>query len=587
MKIISIPEQHDIDIGPYGPACEGFIDTLKYYLSEDPSKKRLKELAKRSNYSKFVLKKELERDLSLTYENPTWVSKRLEGNSGFAQSKALEHANVSGKAITDPAEIVRIAKLQLEVIKDIARHEKPFIAFRQKLTEQLDKITDPAKADKIWEENEYRLRETPVDRFRKRHKKHFTALGQADDGKNAWPVNYKDPKESQFNSFCSITTDGKLEAPTPQNAAKYAQAIRDLLQIILEVDKITDECYVSYWDGIPVEYDELEYGDEIFSYIYSSQDNWEVYDLSSGLSYELDHMLAAIYIIMFDKHKGIGEPATEGIASGILDFFKGKEKSESNADADSSAEMERIYAWLKENIKNGRLNPDLQLNGRPIQLSATRSKLFFKRGAAPANIDSLIRGWTDDLAVLKKLFNASKADARKASSVETNLEKSLERLVKSNENVTWEAYRAEILKFKGQLPAPSKEKYQNYPYVFFGNSNSGLVEDNKLFGEFTHQPLTESDIDRLVKLANEFSMLWIQASDLEERMPVGIDCTDWPFRQFASEIWEDPETNSIISAMDGVSGTFRDNYALPVEFVENRANLMELAVWMLVRAAYE
>lgn len=303
MKILNIPEQHDIDIGSYGLACEGFIDTIKsLFVKKDQTKERINVLKKDSWEVFKTLENELESDLGRTYDSTEWVQKNLTSNPGFLSIKALETANFNGHELTKPEEIVKIAREMLNVLNDIANREKPFIEFRRKLTDKVDKMKDPKQVDKIWEENKKQLSTTAVDRQRQKYKKGFPAFGHSTIvGGSSWPVTYKDPKVNWFDGDPQIKTSGKIEAPTADNAKQFADAIRELMKICTESEKIWEETYISYWDSIGVAYDDLEYGNEIFTYLYSSQGDREVADLAYLVKYDIGHIIAGLYIAMFDK----------------------------------------------------------------------------------------------------------------------------------------------------------------------------------------------------------------------------------------------------------------------------------------------
>lgn len=300
MKQLTIAEPHEIDIGPYGPACEGFIDALKsFFTKKDPIKNRV-EIIKNDKYMTFrVLETTLEKDLKLTYDNPAWVRKTLEGNSGFSNIAALVHANSEGKLLKTPEELVKIAKSMLEVVKEVARREQPFIEFRSKLIKQIQKERNPAIVDRVWLENEKKLSITAVDRQRQYDKKSHPAFG-SDRQKHPWPVDFKPTTRECFN-HAWIKTSGEFVVPTPQNAKNFADAIRSIFDILLELTKIGGDTYVSYWDILEVEYDALSDGDAVFSYLCSGQDGWEVSDLAFDTKWTLCHIVCGLYIAMFDK----------------------------------------------------------------------------------------------------------------------------------------------------------------------------------------------------------------------------------------------------------------------------------------------
>ena len=358
MKQLVIPEQHDIDLGSYGPACEGFIDAIKgLFVKKDPSKERI-EVLKKSSYDVFdALEKELENDLHRTYDNSAWVEKNLANNSGFITIQALATANFNGKELTKPEELVKIAREMMSVLKEIAAREKPFIEFRRKLTAQVDKMTDPKQVDKVWEENAKQLSISAVDRQRQKYKKGFPAFGHSTmSGGSSWPVSYKNAKADWFGGDAQVKTDGKIEAPTATNAKHFADAIRALMEVCTDTEKVWKETYIPYWDSIGVEYDDLKHGDDIFSYLYSSQGDQEVADLATDIKYDIGHIIAGLYIAMFDKHMPV--PANEGLIGDAVNFIfpkkkkKAEEKPAQQSYDDFYKQREKLEQKLKEFLDN-------------------------------------------------------------------------------------------------------------------------------------------------------------------------------------------------------------------------------------------
>lgn len=302
MKILTIPEQHDIDIGVYSPACEGFIDTLKNFFDKDKDRKERVRILNEDSYKVFrLLEQTLEKDLKSTYDNSSWIKKNLSNTTSYVAIKTLTYAHVNGKAIKKPEELVKAAESMLVVVKEIAQSEKTFIEARRNLIKKIQTEKDGTKLDQVWLYNQKQLSVTAVDRCRQRGKS-YPALG-FDPKKETWPVDLKDTSKSSFNTSPDKSSDGYFEAPSVQNAHNFSRAIRTLLEITAQLIKISRETYVPYWDILEVSYDDMKYGDEIFSYICSAQNNWEVSDLADGVRWMIGHIIAGLYITMFDKYK--------------------------------------------------------------------------------------------------------------------------------------------------------------------------------------------------------------------------------------------------------------------------------------------
>lgn len=329
MKTLIIPEQTDLDIGGYGPACEGFIDTIKGIFVKNPQKERAQALGKEKYVKIGFISKELENDLRLTYDNPKWIEKNLQGEGGVIKIKALEHANANGKALTNPGDIVKVAQGMLAFLRTVVQREKPYAERRLKLIKEIEKETDPAKVDAFWEAHEKELKVTAVDRMRTYVKKPVPGFGHAGEEKDAWPFNFKDTRRDYFDTHGSFVTDGSIEAPTPANAQAYAKAIRELMDIVVELRELEKQVYIPYWDsGLSVEYDDLTHGDDLYSYLFSSQSSWdeEAQGLVAGAEYEIGVIICGLYIAMFDKHMVTRQPATEGWVDRVKNVFGGKPK---------------------------------------------------------------------------------------------------------------------------------------------------------------------------------------------------------------------------------------------------------------------
>lgn len=351
MKQLVIPEQHDIDIGPYGPACEGFIDTVKDLIFKNPIKDRVTNLkSDKFGYSKIC--DELDKDLQSTYDNPGWIKKNLPESSGVADISALKIANANQKQITTPAELVKVANGMLSVIKEIAQREKPFIDYRRKLYKEIEKIKDAATVDAIWLKNEKQLKQTGAERAYQKYKKPIPALGGPVNG---WPFR-SDGKNSHGFSELFYKTEGTFELPSAANAKNYANAIRALADIAEELDAIGMETRIPYWDGLAVEYDDLKYGDEIYSKITTGQSG-DIEHLAFGASYTISRVIIGLYIAMFDKYAKVS-PANEGLIGDAVNFIfpkkkkKAEEKPAQQSYDDFYKQREKLEQKLKEFLDN-------------------------------------------------------------------------------------------------------------------------------------------------------------------------------------------------------------------------------------------
>lgn len=302
MKILTIPDENKIDFGTYGPACEGFIDSIKsMFKKKGPLENSVKDLKDGKGYS-FIIR-QLETVLKDTYDNQEWINNNLPPEAGNIHVKTLEYANVDGVAVRTPKEILKAAQGMLALAKSIFKDELPFIELRQKLIKDINLKANPKYADQIWLAHASELTPYASDRFSKKYKKHTPSLANSPAKTGEWPHSDKKAWCKGFsNTFPSFETDGNFNAPTQKNAKEFSDTIRALVQLLLESNKLEGESSIDYWEFLDVEYDDLKYGDMIFGRITSTDSVYEVSDIFSGMDYVFTALIAGLYIAMFDKH---------------------------------------------------------------------------------------------------------------------------------------------------------------------------------------------------------------------------------------------------------------------------------------------
>lgn len=397
MKVLSLDDTTD-RFGEYGPACESFIDSFKKLFKHKSPQAERAEILHGAQYKELsVLSKDLDRDLRSTYENAGWVEKNLTDEKETVEVTALEHANLKGKALTDPREIVKAARAMMEVVHAIAAREQPHIELRRKLIARAVHIKDNAELDQLWVDNAKQLEQTAVERTRQQYKQALPALG-CDEKTHTWPLDYLDKRHSiEFTQFFGVKTSGKIEAPTRTSAREYADAVRQLMEIVVEAEKIAKDTYIPYWDSLDnaIEYDRLKYGDEIFGWLFSSQTANNVSDLAGGIAFELGPIICGLYIVMFDKKLVSKKVANEG----FMDIFRSKEAAHKNNEAayhykfDSQKVFRRLKAFYAE-------PGQFQLTGKSFTPEDHLILSIRGHGANPAEIaKALATTWKEATAV--------------------------------------------------------------------------------------------------------------------------------------------------------------------------------------------
>lgn len=404
MKILSISNEKGVDLGEYGPACEGFIDSFKALFGKKkkgPFDENLKAVKGTQGYGVLVHK--LEDDLRLTYDNSTWVNKEFAGASGLIQVKALAGANVDGKPITAPSEIMKVAQSMFVVVKDTFHRELPFIQKRKKLVEQIAQKKDPAYADQVWLDNQEWLKPTAADRFKQKYKGHLPALSNSPKEDGEWPISDKQKWNHVFsNAYPDHKTDGMFEAPSVKNAKAFADTIRGLVKMLIELNKMAAESRLPHWEFLEVEWDDLKYGPEIFDRIASADGWYEVSDLINGLADICYTLSLGLYIAMFDKHMISRQPANEG----LFDWIKNGRKLRSNPDGDYKFDTARAFNNLKAFVAS----PDnFSLTGRNF---TENDGLVLSLNGEPPRPDQLAHEFDKTVKSASKLEKRFARDAR-------------------------------------------------------------------------------------------------------------------------------------------------------------------------------
>lgn len=292
-----------------GPACEGLVDTLKgLFKKPDVAPQKLEDIRKSNRKSIDLVEKDLDRELKDTYESSDWVKKHLPPSAGTVKIADLETANVNGKQISNPAEIVKVAQQQLRTIKDIAARERPFMEKRRGLIDQASRINEASQLDQFWVDHKEELSISAVDRMRKLYRQSQPALSCGP--KETWPFDFHDSKATDFTGDFKFKTSGEVKAPSQQNASEYLKALRDLMAIAEEAYLISTANAISYWDGVNenIDYKDLAYSKDIYRCLNRAQDQSTVSDLTNSFYHTVGVIIVGLYVAMFSKRS---QPAME------------------------------------------------------------------------------------------------------------------------------------------------------------------------------------------------------------------------------------------------------------------------------------
>lgn len=431
MKILSL-EESEIDLGEYGPACEGFIDAVKsIFLKSDPQK-RINEINKARYPNSGYIAKDLAKDLKLTYENPTWVEKNLSKEKGMIQVKLLGMANVNQKQITKPEEILKVAKEMFAVVNQIYEREKPFIQLRCKLIEKFKDEKDIDKIDAMWQQYKSQLMVTAVDRYRQTNKKPISALALAPGKRvSGWPVNLTDLKDQGFVNYPEHKTDGTFEAPNQSNAHEFAKVITELTDMAIQLDWLAQQASVPYWEIMEFDYNAYADADDVYSYLCSSQGNYEISDLAWDVEFTLGQIVCGLYIAMFDKHL-VAKPANEGWVDRVKNVFTGK-KAVEPVKYDGRRALAKVQDFLA-NPDNYTLSGTsfktkdglyLSLNGRAPLLAQMPSALEHTIKDAMSLDKTLVADMKSQLRICKPLIEQFERTCINAMDKEGNIDQAI------------------------------------------------------------------------------------------------------------------------------------------------------------------
>jgi hypothetical protein len=323
MKILTIPDPLEMDLGPYGPACEGFVDSLKEFFSFAKFRKSNAEKLKGSKDYRF-LAKVLESDLHKTYDNANWIKDNLPEEAYKVVVRALNLANVAEIQLSTIQEILKVGRGQLRVVKDIYKSEEPFIELRNKLAQDILESESADYAEEVWLRYRSGLSTTSAQRYYVRHKHRVPALAERVEKGHEWPIPSTHKGERGFYYNLDFRTTGIFPGVTVSNARTYAQGVRDLLALALEFRDIgyqsqlidSSEFYAMFED--PEEDDDedtreekerrkrqlgwMSFEDEVTNRIfYSDEYIVEVSDLAFDVAALIGRIAVGVYLAMFDS----------------------------------------------------------------------------------------------------------------------------------------------------------------------------------------------------------------------------------------------------------------------------------------------
>lgn len=265
MRFNSIVEQHKAI-----STNEGLLDKLKDIFK--PKKCRLTEQEQRQLWDEDNYVRIVNAYLKETLLNPSWQAKHLKETPSEEKSSI---AFIGEKNIPDSSALLKSLQGGFNCASEVLRTFDSNTKLRLRLIKELKSLKGSEsviheKADQIYVANKSNLLTSYAEILKSKGFKGVSCTGI----KGNFPYttryggialcNYKD--EPSGNCF--------IYGPSTSTVDTYVKNIFQLCDLIHDVYSEMSKNYIPYWDNSELEYDSLNYGDEIFEEIYTSQEDY-------------------------------------------------------------------------------------------------------------------------------------------------------------------------------------------------------------------------------------------------------------------------------------------------------------------------
>lgn len=290
-----------------------------------------------------------------------------------------------------------------------------------------------------------------------------------------------------------------------------------------------------------------------------------------------------------------GSVAQEGFVSAIWDFFTSKKKDDSKA---TPPVEEPLYRWLAINYQGGKLNSKLRLTGRNFQLNGKMSSMVTLGKTTLTTVEKLLPQVKADLKTYSDIFEKSKGRTKQMSDTLLTLEKQANALLaKKGAQLTREDLDELLLKYQSKALMPFTYEWTPPYHVMLGHYKQGLLDkgyaitpafigNQKLEAvpEVRFTAITENELSQLLKLAIELGRVTSDAySFCEDKLTMGMDLTDPPWRAFAGEFNDMP-----LAILSHFSHPFFDEAYVDIcRGTADRIEFLEELVWNIIRGSVE
>lgn len=255
---------------------ESIIQTLRDLFKPKKRKLTNEELSS-LNGAKF--RETVTKYIKETLEDQKWRENHLTKESSLSPSYI---AFIAGRQESDPVKLLKSLKEASSLATDVLNKFSENTKFRQKLCKELDSLKGidediAKKADEIYLTNKSKLITNLASIYKNNGGRKINCIGFDKD--NTFPYQEKNiggKDRIVFQGYFNKpkTASYKIAGPNQSNINEYIKIIYELMDMIEDNNKKLKLNYIPYWDGSPLDYDLLHYGDEIYDSIYTSQSDY-------------------------------------------------------------------------------------------------------------------------------------------------------------------------------------------------------------------------------------------------------------------------------------------------------------------------
>lgn len=245
------------------PTMEGFMDSVKSLFA---GRKKLNEKEVDAILS-GKLHEEVSKYLAGTLDDPEWVKKNLpENEAGVSPSKI---AFIQGKNESNPVKLLNSLDTAYRTAEHALSILSANIKLRQELCKKLRSLRGPSaedQADALYEANRSKLIPNVSEYYLKHGGRDVPGIIGSNPSANlkGWPVQVTARGSFDFSGYFDDAPDNcVVDNPSQRTVKAYVSSIKALTDIIARSSIVIEKNTIPYWEVLPLDYDELKYGDQI------------------------------------------------------------------------------------------------------------------------------------------------------------------------------------------------------------------------------------------------------------------------------------------------------------------------------------